>query len=229
LVVNQGGDRKGLDMFGTLNLPEYALGALLIVLLPGPNSLYVLSAAARKGVRAGYRAAFGVFLGDTTLITVTALGAASLLARSPAAFDVIKYLGAGYLTYLGVGMLRSAIRTLRSRHAGPSAEARPEAGVERPFRKALILSLLNPKAILFFLAFFTQFVDPHAAHPAEAFALLGAIVQVFSVSYLSVLILGGNRLASAFRRRRRLAAALTGGVGSLFLGFAAKLATASLG
>ncbi|MFI9272132.1 leucine efflux protein LeuE [Kitasatospora sp. NPDC052896] len=216
-------------MFGTLNLPEYALGALLIVLLPGPNSLYVLSVAARRGVRVGYRAAFGVFLGDTTLITVTALGAASLLARSPAAFDVIKYFGAGYLTYLGIGMLRSAIRALRSRRTGLPAEARPEAGVERPFHKALIVSLLNPKAILFFLAFFTQFVDPHAAHPAEAFALLGAIVQIFSLAYLSALILGGDRLAAVFRRRKRLAASMTAGVGSLFLGFAAKLATASLG
>lgn len=218
-------------MFGTVSLPEYALGALLIVLLPGPNSLYVLSVAARKGVRTGYRAACGVFLGDTTLITLTSLGGASLLKESPAAFDVVKYAGACYLTYLGVGMLRAAVRSYRRREENEATQAVPEPSpvAERPFRRALLISLLNPKAILFFLAFFTQFVNPHAAHPAAAFTVLGVIIQVFSFCYLTTLILGGNRLATAFRRRRRLAAWLTGGVGSLFLGFATKLATATLG
>jgi amidase len=84
------------------------------------------------------------------------------------------------------------------------------------------------EAILFNLAFLTQFVDPHAAHPVTAFALLAAIVQACSVAYLSVLIFSGNKLASAFRRRKRLSASMTGGVGSLFVGFAVKLATATL-
>lgn len=225
-------------MLGTQHLPAFLLGAVLIVLLPGPNSLYVLSVAARKGVRRGYTAAAGVFLGDTVLLTATALGGASLLGRSPALFDAVKYLGAAYLAYLGFGMIRSAvreIRKLRARAGGAvpadtmSAEAVPPAAAkERPFRKALIVSLLNPKAILFDLAFLSQFVDPHAAHPTEAFAVLGLILQTFSVCYLSALIFGGDRLAARFRRRRRLAASLTGGVGSLFLGFATKLATASL-
>ena len=100
---------------------------------------------------------------------------------------------------------------------------------ERPFRRALVVSLLNPKAILFDLAFLTQFVSPHAAHPTEAFALLSTIVMLFSAGYLSMLIFTGHRLATAFRRRKRLAASMTGGIGSLFLGFALKLATASLG
>lgn len=219
-------------MLGTVNLPEYIAGAILIVLLPGPNSLYVLSVAARRGVRIGYRAACGVFVGDTTLITATSLGAASLLARSPGAFDAVKFLGAGYLCYLGFNMLRAAVRALRERAAAQgdaAAPPRPEAEpVERPFRRALLVSLLNPKAILFFLAFFTQFVDPRYAHPVVPFALLGAIVQLCSLLYLTALILGGNRLAAAFRRRRRLAASMTGGVGTVFLGFAAKLATAGL-
>ena len=233
-------------MLGTVNLPEYILGAALIVLLPGPNSLYVLSVAARRGVRVGYRAACGVFLGDTTLITLTSLGAASLLKRSPVGFDVVKYLGAVYLSWLGFGMLRAAVRAIRSRTAKTAisdgaataaatttatvaATAATKATAERPFHRALLVSLLNPKAILFFLAFFTQFVNPHAAHPAAAFVLLGAIVQLCSFLYLTALIFGGDRLASVFRRRKRLKASLTGGVGALFLGFAAKLATASLG
>lgn len=223
-------------MLGTVDLPTFVLGALLIVLLPGPNSLYVLTVGARKGVRTGYRAASGVFLGDAVLLTLTAAGAASMLKRSPATFDVVKFLGAGYLAYLGFGMLRSAVKAWRERRPSAAAEAGEAAAMaqaveaaERPFRRALIVSLLNPKAILFDLAFLTQFVSPHAAHPTEGFALLSTIVMLFSAAYLSVLIFTGHRLANAFRRRRRLAAAGTGGIGSLFLGFALKLATASLG
>ena len=218
-------------MLGTVHLPEFLLGAVLIVLLPGPNSMYVLSVAARKGVRRAYGAAAGVFLGDTVLLTLTALGAASLLGKSPTLFAAVKYLGAAYLAYLGFGMIRSALRTIRDRRAtgDPADSATPRPTGERPFRRALIISLLNPKAILFDLAFLSQFVDPHAAHPTTAFALLSVIVQALSVSYLSALILGGDRLAARLRRRHRLTASLTGGVGSLFLGFAAKLATASLG
>ncbi|ACU72023.1 Lysine exporter protein (LYSE/YGGA) [Catenulispora acidiphila DSM 44928] len=222
-------------MLGTVDLPTFVLGALLIVLLPGPNSLYVLTVGARKGVRTGYRAASGVFLGDAVLLTLTAAGAASMLKRSPATFDVVKFLGAGYLAWLGFGMLRAAVKAWRRRAAAPvsdtDAAAMAEAveAAERPFRRALVVSLLNPKAILFDLAFLTQFVSPHAAHPTEAFALLSTIVMLFSAGYLSVLIFTGHRLATAFRRRKRLAASMTGGIGSLFLGFALKLATASLG
>jgi leucine efflux protein len=228
-------------VLGTVNLPEFTLGALLIVLLPGPNSMFVLSVAARKGVRRGYRAASGVVVGDTVLLTLTAAGAASLLAHSPGLFDVVKYLGAAYLAWLGVGMIRAAIRGIRERVAAttatepapaaaePGAAPAQEAPERSPFRRALIISLLNPKAILFDLAFLSQFVSPRAPHPITAFALLSVIVQIFSVCYLSMLILGGDRLAARLRRRRRLAASLTGGVGSLFLGFAVKLATASLG
>lgn len=223
-------------MLGTVDLPTFVLGALLIVLLPGPNSLYVLTVGARKGVRTGYRAASGVFLGDAVLLTLTAAGAASMLKRSPATFDVVKFLGAGYLAWLGFGMLRAAWKAWRQRAAAPAADAAEAAAMaeaveaaERPFRRALVVSLLNPKAILFDLAFLTQFVNPHAAHPTEAFALLSTIVMLFSAGYLSVLIFTGHRLATAFRRRKRLAASMTGGIGSLFLGFALKLATASLG
>ena len=157
-------------------------------------------------------------------LAAAVLGGASLLKESPAAFDIVKYAGACYLTYLGVGMLRSAVRTYRRRSdAAPEPAPQPgtvittptpepSAATEHPFRRALLVSLLNPKAILFFLAFFTQFVNPTAAHPAAAFALLGTIIQAFSFCYLTTLILGGNRLAEAFRRRHRLSAWLTGGV-----------------
>ncbi|MEV7776886.1 leucine efflux protein LeuE [Kitasatospora sp. NPDC088351] len=217
-------------MLGVNDLATYVLGALVIVLLPGPNSLYVLSVAARKGVRTGYTAAAGVFVGDLTLISLTSLGAASLLEANPAVFAVVKFGGAAYLLWIGIGMLRAARQLWRERRADdPAATAAgpaPEA-VERPFRRALVISLLNPKAILFLLSFFTQFVDPSYGRPALSFALLGGVLQTFSLLYLSMLIFAGTTLATAFRRRKRLSAGLTSGVAVLFAGFAAKLAVSS--
>ncbi|MEU5809028.1 MULTISPECIES: leucine efflux protein LeuE [unclassified Streptomyces] len=218
-------------MLGVTDLPTYLIGLVLIILLPGPNSLYVLSVAARRGVRTGYKAAAGVFTGDAVLMALAATGAGALLQASPVLFGVVKLLGAGYLTWLAVGMLRGAWSLWRSRtgpqpepEAAPAVEA--DAGeAERPYRRALLISLFNPKAILFLVSFFVQFVDPAYAYPALSFLLLGTLLQVGSFLYLTLLIFGGTRLSAAFRRRRRLSAGATSAAGVLFLGFAAKLAT----
>jgi len=216
-------------MLGVTDIWTYVIGTVAIILLPGPNSLYVLSTAARQGVRAGYRAAAGVFLGDWALMIAAALGVASLLQAYPPIFFVIKYAGAAYLTYIGTMMAISAIRRARQRSVEKSEEAPPtEATVAHPFRKALVVSLLNPKAILFFVSFFVQFLDPTYAYPAVSFLLLAGILQICSAIYLSALIFGGTFLAAQFKRRRRLAAGLTAGVGALFVGFGVRLATASL-
>ncbi|WP_438297401.1 leucine efflux protein LeuE [Streptomyces sp. HUAS TT7] len=217
-------------MLGVIDLPTYLAGLVLVILLPGPNSLYVLSVGARRGVRMGYTAAAGVWCGDTVLMTLSAAGVASLLQANAVLFGIVKFAGAGYLTWLAIGMLRAAWsmwRTRRGRTAGADAGAEPV--VERPFRRAFVVSLLNPKAILFFIAFFVQFVDPGYAYPALSFVVLGAFAQMASVLYLSVLIFSGVRLAETFRRRKRLAAGATSAAGALFLGFAAKLSLASSG
>ncbi|MEU9794161.1 leucine efflux protein LeuE [Streptomyces sparsogenes] len=246
-------------MLGITDLSTYLAGLALIILLPGPNSLYVVSVAARRGVRSGYRAALGVVCGDTALMVLSAGGVASLLQASPTLFTVVKFTGAGYLSWLAVGMLRGAWRLWRARGSRGEGglEARAAAGVaaaaaegqggagagegdgtragerggaragERPYRKALVISLFNPKAILFFISFFVQFVDPEYAHPALSFVALGAWAQLFSLVYLSVLIFSGAHLAAAFRRRKRLTAGLSAAAGAAFLGFAVKLSLSS--
>jgi leucine efflux protein len=214
--------------FGITNIWAYIVGTFLIILLPGPNALFVLTTAAQRGVRQGYQAACGVFVGDSVLMFLSAAGAASLLRSTPVLFTVVKYSGAAYLAWLGFGMIRSAWKSWRSPATGASAEEVTPPKPAKPFRKALSISLLNPKAILFFVAFFVQFVDPSYGAPAVSFLILALIVQVFSFSYLTTLIFGGTYLAGQFRRRRRLSAGLTSGVGALFLGFGAKLATATL-
>ncbi|MFI6880164.1 leucine efflux protein LeuE [Streptomyces sp. NPDC050400] len=218
-------------MLGVIDLPTYLAGLVLIILLPGPNSLYVISVAARRGIRTGYKAAAGVWCGDTVLMTLSAAGVASLLQANAVLFGIVKYAGAGYLTWLAVGMLRAAWsmwRTRRERLAEQTGAAEAEPAQERPFRRAFVVSLLNPKAILFFIAFFVQFVDPSYAYPALSFVILGAFAQIASVLYLSALIFSGTKLAAAFRRRKRLSAGATSAAGVLFLGFAVKLSLASV-
>ena len=212
--------------YGITDLTTYIVGTIVIILLPGPNSMYVLSVAARRGIRAGYQGAFGVFLGDAILMILAATGVASLLQSMPAVFDVVKYVGALYLVWLGMNLLRSGFAMLTEKpNAEPAAVA---VDASHPFKTALTISLLNPKAIFFFISFFIQFVDPAYAYPALSFAILGIVVQFFSALYLSALIFGGVHLADHFRRRRVLSASATAGVGTLFLAFGAKLAGASM-
>src|SRR5690606_5131343 len=132
-----------------------------------------------------------------------------------------------------VGLIRAALarwlrKEVKTTEPLPDALSAPPLSVSqvrsRPFRTALGISLMNPKAILFYVSFFIQFVSPGYEHPALSFLILGTIVQLCSMPYLFVLIVGGTFLADALRQRRRLSAAATGGIGGLFIGFAAKLA-----
>lgn len=212
--------------YGITDLGTYILGSIFIVLLPGPNSLYVMSIASRHGVVMGYRGACGIFVGDTILMILSASGVASLLHATPLLFVLIKYAGAAYLAWVGCGLMGAAIARWRGVMQAQGAPLLADAS--RPFHKALLISLMNPKAILFFISFFIQFVDPRYAHPALSFLILGSIVQMLSAIYLSTLIFGGAFLAQQFRRRRYLSAAATATVGVVFVAFAIKLANARL-
>lgn len=217
-----------MTVHGVTDLTTFVVGTIFIVLLPGPNSLYVMTASARHGAGAGLRAASGIVVGDTILMLLTATGAASVLYASPTVFTVMKLAGALYLLWLGIGLLRSAAATWRFRRAPEQQHAHAsrskQFSLRRPFHTALAISLLNPKAILFFVSFFVQFVDPQAGSPALAFFILGVIVQAISIAYLLALIYGGTRLASSVSSRPWLAAGSTTVVGLLFIGFALRLA-----
>jgi leucine efflux protein len=219
------------SFFGIVHLPTYIIGTVLVILLPGPNSLFVLSTAARRGVRLGYRAACGVFIGDALLMTLASIGIASVLKANPTVFLILKSAGGAYLGYLGINMI---ITAWKGRGAvsptpapTPTLETLPVPFGD-PLPRALGISLLNPKAILYCIAFFIQFVDPTYGHKIVSFALLGSIAQCFSFLYLSLLIFSGARLADSFRRWHRTRTALTGGAGAAFVGFGVKLATAAV-
>ncbi|QCX27582.1 leucine efflux protein LeuE [Nocardioides jishulii] len=225
-------------MLGVIDLPTYLVGLVVIILLPGPNSLYVLSVAARSGVRPAYAAAAAVWTGDALLMTCAAAGVASLLQSNDLVFSIVKYAGAGYLSWMGIGLVRGGILAWRG-HRGRSADALVEeveqasGGVAlrsaTAYRRALVISLLNPKAILFFVSFFVQFVDPTYPRPWVSFLFLGSFATLTSVLYLSALIFGGVRLAEVFRRRQAITAGVTSAAGMVFLGFAVKLSLATAG
>ncbi|MDR1530453.1 MAG: leucine efflux protein LeuE [Burkholderiales bacterium] len=213
--------------FGITDFWTYLIGVIIIVVLPGPNSLLVLTTAAQYGVKEGYRAACAIFLGDAILMLLAVVGVASLLKAEPVLFTAIKVLGALYLCYLGFGLLRKAWFLLRMEES----RLKPSSPVNltpHSFRRALLLSLSNPKAILFFISFFIQFVDPTYAHPGLSFLILGVVLELVSAIYLSVLIFVGVQLAIWFQRRRILTVGATSSVGALFIGFGVKLVTTTL-
>lgn len=217
-------------MYGITDLTAYILGTIAIILLPGPNSLYCLSVAAAHGIGKGYRAIAGIFVGDGILILVTVFGAGSLLKLYPSLFNAIKLIGGLYLMYLGVKLLIGAYHTFSQRMI--LAQATPKLTVpathQNYFYRAMLLSLTNPKAILFFLSFFVQFVDPSYEHPLLSFLLLAVILQCISFAYLSVLAFAGQGLARRFNQHPLLIVLSMSLVGLLFIGFAIKLWQAQL-
>ena len=228
---------------GITSLTTFIIGTIAVILLPGPNSMFVLTTAAQKGVRDGYRATLGVFVGDSILMLLAALGAATVFKTAPAVFTTLKLVGGMYLAFLGFKMLMGAYRIWQNRaHILSQIELEQNSTVDAhegrlesvsqksqsPFIKALLISLINPKAILFCVSFFVQFVRPDAPHPLLAFLVLATILQACSMIYLSVLIFSGDKLAATFRARPLWMVLGTGTVGAMFLGFGLRLATATL-
>ncbi len=212
-------------MFGITDLTTFIIGTIFIVLLPGPNSLYVMTAASRFGLRAGFRAAGGVFSGDLVLIILSSVGVASALKTMPTLYLVLKYAGAAYLAYLGARMIWASWHSWKTRHLPTDEIDLATVKNKGHYRTALVVSLLNPKAIVFYISFFIQFVDPDYPQPGLSFLILGVIVQFFSVVYLVGLIFGGIWLAASFRRHKTLTAFSNTTVGALFMAFGARLAT----
>ncbi|QSB06286.1 leucine efflux protein LeuE [Natronoglycomyces albus] len=208
-------------MFGVVDVWAYVGAVVLLTLLPGPNSMYVLSVAARRGLRPGFIAAGGVFVGDSVLMAASALGLSSLFAASPTLFTIVKWAGAAYLSWIALGMLRSAWTALRTKEKQP--DQTELLSKEHPFRRAFTASILNPKSLLFYVALFVQFIDPSYAYPVLSYLVLMVIVLAIDMMYMVSLIFFGDRLARIFRRRRRAAAAGNATVGAALMAFAAVL------
>ncbi len=216
-------------MFGITHISLYVASVIVVILLPGPNSLFCLTTAAKQGIKHGYYVIGAILLGDTILMATSALGAGAILKSHPSLFFMLKCLGAGYLSYLGLSMLIGGYKQYKKPAVVPDGNIEENnTYIANPFSKALMLSLTNPKAILFFLSFFVAFVDPKYPNPALTFFVLGLILQVFSFSYLTILVFLGTHLTEWFGSRKALSSIATCCVGLLFIGFSLKLLTAAL-
>jgi leucine efflux protein len=212
--------------FGIIHFPSYLMGAILIILLPGPNSLYVLALSAERGWQKGLWASVGIVVGDAIIMLSVALGAATVLASSPLTYNLLRLSGAIYLAWLGLGVVRSGLKRFQAKEVTAETSSVLQAGgIMRlpPFLAALLLALTNPKAIFFFVSFFTQFVDPGFHQPALGFFYLAVVTQLISIAYLAILIGAGQYCLGLAKAHPQIAASLWLATGTLFIVFSLRL------
>jgi threonine/homoserine/homoserine lactone efflux protein len=209
-------------VLGTHDLALFAVTVFVLNATPGVDLAFTLVSTLRGGVRAGLAAAAGIAAGCVVHTLAAAFGLAALLAASAAAFNVVKWLGAAYLLWLAVGMLRTAWRRAPATDETAAATLAPtRAGAL--FRQGFLTNVLNPKVALFFLALLPQFIDGDAANKTLAFLFLGAWFIVQGYVFLAALVV----LVAPLRRWRSppwALRALHGVGGALFAVLAVRLA-----
>ena len=210
---------------GLHDLPLFALTVLVLNATPGVDLVFTVSRTLQHGVRTGLAGAAGISAGCVVHALAAAFGLAALLAVSTTAFAVLKGIGAAYLVWLAVGMLRSALQP-----AGATTTAGTIAPVPlgRVFRQGLLTNVLNPKVALFFLAFLPQFIDADAPHKTLAFLALGVWFVLQSALFLVALVVLTARLRHLGRGSANPGRWLNGLGGVLFLGLAVRLARTDL-
>ena len=180
----------------------FALAVLALLVTPGPNMMFVLTSGAAHGWRGGLAAALGIGAVDLVFTLLCATGLAGLLVADPAAFDAIRWAGAIYLLYLAYGCVRTALRS----DDGAVVSKRREQG--SVFLRGLGSNIANPKAILFFLVFIPQFIDPGHGAVFLQFVLLGASLTVIGVLFHGALgamsAAVANLISGEPKLRRRL-------------------------
>jgi threonine/homoserine/homoserine lactone efflux protein len=208
-------------MLGIHDLALFVLSGLLLNITPGPDSLYIVGRSASQGWRAGATAAFGVGSGTLVHVLAAAFGLSAILATSAAAFTVVKLLGAGYLLYVGVSLLRSRSSSVAAAR-GPVQRIAP-ATLWQIYSQGFLTNLLNPKVALFFLAFVPQFIDPTAPNKPLAFVALGAIFDFNGMLWCNFLAWSAATAGARLKGNARLANILNRMTGCLFVGLGIKL------
>ena len=201
--------------WSTLSL--FITAALILVFTPGPNTLYIIARSVQQGRMAGIVSSLGVQVGGLFHIAAATLGVSALLMSSALAFSVVKYVGAAYLIYLGV-------KTLLTREKVAEAETVEVKSLSRAFYQGVLVSLLNPKAALFFFAFLPQFVDAKRGSAARQIMFLGAIVVVLGALSDSIYALLSGSVGNLLRGNLRLLRAQRYFAGSVYIGLGAMTA-----
>lgn len=205
-------------MFGTENLLLFVISGLLLNITPGADILYILGRSSTQGVRGGSIAALGIGAGCLVHILSATVGISALIAASATAFTVVKYIGAAYLVFIGITMLRTR------KNGGSEVKPLPPTRLSTIFWQGFLTNALNPKVALFFLAFLPQFVAPDAAHKSLAFLFLGILFNVNGTLWNLFVAWASSNLAARFHRSGQITPWLNRAIGALFLYFGVRLA-----
>ncbi|MDO9026113.1 LysE family transporter [Zwartia sp.] len=201
-------------MLGVTDYISFVVAFIIFLLIPGPGNLVLITSTTKGGIRGGLAAAMGVIIGDQILLWLAVAGLAAVLVASPVAFEAVQWVGAAYLVWLGAKML------LAKPGSAPVLNIKPY----HYLRQALVITLLNPKAIVFYMAFFPLFIDPVHHRGLVTFSFLAATIAVLTFVYCVVAITLTHFLAERLRTNRHISFVLEKIAGLCLVGFGLRLA-----
>jgi leucine efflux protein len=201
-------------MFGIADYGAFCAAILLFLALPGPGTFALLSSTGKGGFRAGAAATAGLIIGDQILLWLAVAGVAAMLASHPVWFKAVQYLGAAYLGWIG-------LRLLFARGDGAASPVRIQP--HHYFRQALLITLLNPKAIIFYMAFFPLFIDPATHRGAPTFAAMALTIAVITALYCLTLCAFAQAVSRQVRAHAGLALVLQRVAGLFLVAFGLRL------
>jgi threonine/homoserine/homoserine lactone efflux protein len=200
--------------FGIADYPAFVVAILIFLLIPGPGNLALVTSTGKGGIRGGLAAGLGIILGDQVLLWLAVAGVAAVLTAYPPAFVAVQWLGAAYLAWLGWRMLR----------AKPGAPPVLNIKPGHYLRQAMGITLLNPKAIVFYMAFFPLFVDPAHHQGLLTFGVMALTIAALGFAYCLVLVTLTHTLAERLRANPVITMGLEKLAGIFLIGFGIKLA-----
>lgn len=211
-------------MFGIENYWGFIAAGILLNIIPGSDSMYIITRSVSQGQKAGIYSVLGIISGILIHTLLAALGLSVLLANSPTAFTLVKYIGASYLCYLGFKMLTSKQEALLTASLTENRLTKA-LDYQKIYKQGMLTNTLNPKVALFFLAFFPQFVDPSYAHSTLSFLILGLTFAMTSVIWCLCLALLASRFSQKLRENPTIESVLNKISGVVFIGLGIKLFT----
>ena len=202
------------SFFGIADYTSFVIAIIVFLLIPGPGNLALITSTSKGGIAGGLGATFGLIAGDQILLWAAVAGVSAVMAAYPAAFHIVQWAGAVYLAWLGIKML-----TIKPGD-GPILQIKPR----HYFRQALIITLLNPKAIVFYMAFFPLFVDPATHQGLTTFGVMAATIALLTFLYGSTSVLLTTFFAECIRANPKVSSFLNKAAGIFLIGFGLKLA-----
>ena len=203
-------------MFGITNYPGFVIAVLVFLAIPGPGLLAILGATGKQGVRAGFASTLGTMVGDWVHMLLAGIGVAALLEANPVAFKAVQYAGATYLIYIGIGLLRT-------RQAATNSVSAAVSPGGYYFRRSFLITLLNPKAIVFYMAFFPLFIDPARHHGALTLLAMAATVSLITILFCFSCVVALNAMAGKFKKNPRISKIAHRAAGLFLISFGIKL------